>query len=118
MHQGRDDLADRELGAPTSLVAERARLEPAGDWAISRSWAIEPPSEGECDAAYIVRLTDTAGNGHDLVVEFVAPSVLTSVGYAEEIARPFRRESAPPSHVIVDRKGNVRAVGETHDHDR
>jgi len=147
MHQGRYNLADRsgsartqglgrvfafdrdvpqgldvtkansEPGAPTSLAAERVRRGLAGDWSISRSWAIEPPTGAECDAAYLVRLTDTAGNEHDLVVEFAAPSVLTSVGYAEEIARPFRQDGAPPSHVIVDLEGNVRAAGDAHDPD-
>lgn len=82
---------------------------PTGDWSISRSWAIEPPTADECDAAYIVRLTDKAGNAHDLVVEFEAPSALTSVGYAEEIARPFRSDGAPPSHVVVGLDGSVRA---------
>lgn len=80
------------------------------DWAISRSWAIEPPSGEGYDAAYIVRLTDEAGSTRDLVVEYAAPSTLTSVGYAEEIARRFRGESEPPPRVVVDAQRNVRAV--------
>jgi hypothetical protein len=83
------------------------------DWSISRSWAIEPPTGAGYDAAYIVRLADGAGSTHDLVVEFVAPSVLTSVGYAEEIARRFRDDSEPPRHVVVDVQRDLRVVGET-----
>jgi hypothetical protein len=64
------------------------------------------------DAAYTVRLTDTAsGATHDLVVEYAAPSVLASVGYAEEIARRFLRQSDPPSHFIVDLERSVRVMG-------
>jgi hypothetical protein len=65
-----------------------------------------------CDAAYTVRLSETAsGATHDVLVEYAAPSVLASVGYAEEIARRFLRQSDPPSHVIVDLEGSVQVMG-------
>ena len=79
-------------------------------WLITRSWPIEPPTGVGYDAAYIVRLTDAAGATHDLVVEFAAPSSLTSVGYAEEIARRFRAGVELPAHVIVDTQRVVRVV--------
>lgn len=80
-------------------------------WSISRTWAIAPPSGVGYDAAYVVRLSAADGGAtHDLVVEYAAPSVLTSIGYAEEIARRFLRESAPPLHVRVDLQGAARAV--------
>jgi len=83
-------------------------------WSISRSWAIAPPTGAEFDAAYIVRLTDTAREAtHDLVVEYAAPSALASVGYAEEIARRFLRQGDPPLHVIVDTHRAVRVVAES-----
>ena len=81
-------------------------------WSITRSWPIEPPTGAGYDSAYIVRLTDDAGSAHDLVVEFAAPSTLTSVGYAEEIARRFRDRADLPAHVIVDTKRAVQVVGE------
>ena len=77
------------------------------DWRITRSWAIEPPSGGGFDAAYIVRLMQPDETLHELVVEFAAPSALASVGYAEEIARRFQREDEPPEHVVVDLERNV-----------
>ena len=90
-----------------------ARRSPQG-WLISRSWAIAPPTGAGFDAAYIVRLTDTArGATHDLVVEWAAPSALACVGYAEEIARRFLRQSDPPLHVIVDTQRAVRVVAES-----
>ena len=86
-----------------------------GGWSISKSWPVEPPTGPGYDAASIVRLTDEAGLTHDLVVEFAAPSVLTSVGYAEEIARRFWRRTQLPAHVIVDTQRDVQVVGETPD---
>jgi hypothetical protein len=83
------------------------------DWSVSKSWAIEPPTGAGYDAAYVVRLTDGDGSTRDLIVEFAAPSAVTSIGYAAEIARRFRRESDPPSHVIVDAQTSVRVVGRT-----
>ena len=82
-------------------------------WSISKSWPIEPPTGPGYDSAYIVRLSDEAGETHDLIIEFTAPSTLTSVGYAEEIARRFRTRAELPAHVIVDTERAVRVVGET-----
>jgi hypothetical protein len=79
-------------------------------WSITKSWPVEPPTGAGYDAAYIVRLSDAAGTTRDLVVEFAAPSTLTSVGYAEEIARRFRSQVDPPAHVVVDTSRDVRIV--------
>jgi hypothetical protein len=80
------------------------------DWLISRSWPIEPPSGPDHDAAYIVRLLDEAGESRDLIVAFAAPSSLTSVGYAEEIARKVRDQPELPGHVVVATTGALRIV--------
>jgi len=72
------------------------------NWLITKSWAIAPPTGARYDAAYVVRLTHTSGSTHDLIVEFEAPSAVASVGYAEEVARRFRRDVDLPTHVIVD----------------
>jgi len=79
-------------------------------WSITKSWPVEPPTGAGYDSAYIVRLSDAAGVTRDLVVEFAAPSTLTSVGYAEEIARRFRDQADPPAHVVVDTSRDVRIV--------
>ena len=83
------------------------------DWSISKSWAIEPPTGVEYDAAYIVRLTGGTGSTHDMVVEFAAPSAVASVGYAEEIARRFRQRGELPLHVVVDTQRAVSIVEES-----
>lgn len=83
------------------------------DWSISKSWAIEPPTGADYDAAYIVRLTGGTGSTHDMVVEFAAPSAVASVGYAEEIARRFRQKGDLPLHVVVDTQRAVRIIGES-----
>jgi hypothetical protein len=77
------------------------------DWRITRSWAIAPPSGDGFDAAYRVTMMKPDETRHELVVEFAAPSVLASVGYAEEVARRFQHEAEPPEHVVVDLERNV-----------
>jgi hypothetical protein len=85
----------------------------AKGWSISKSWAITPPTETACDAAYIVRCVHSNESIHDLIVEFEAPSAVASIGYAEEIARRFLRTGDPPRHVIVDTQGDARVLDET-----
>ncbi|HEV2593402.1 MAG TPA: hypothetical protein VGU02_16075 [Gaiellaceae bacterium] len=46
----------------------------------------------------------------DVVVEFTAPSSLTSIGYAEEITRPYLSGSEPPQHLVVDVSGAVKVM--------
>lgn len=82
------------------------------EWSVSKTWAIAPPSGADYDAAYVVRLRDESGATHDMIVEFEAPSAVASVGYAEEIFRRFRRQSAVPAHVTVDVQRVVRVVGD------
>jgi hypothetical protein len=43
----------------------------------------------------------------EVVIEFAAPSSLTSVGYAEEVARRFLREEEPPPYVVISVDGDV-----------
>ena len=77
-------------------------------WSVDRSHAIAPRSD-DFDAAYLVRLS-RGSTLRDVVVEFTAPSAVTSVGYAEEVARPFQRDHEPPQHLIVERDGSVRVL--------
>ncbi len=95
-------------------MSHRARAtRPVTGWSITKTWAVAPPTGTEYDAAYTVRLTDTAsGATHDLVVEYAAPSALASIGYAEEIARRFLGQSDLPAHVVVDTQRAVRVVGD------
>jgi hypothetical protein len=78
-------------------------------WLVSRSHAIPPRSDGDFDAAYLVLLS-RGSTLREVVVEFAAPSAVTSVGYAEEVARPFQRDDEPPQHLIVECDGQVRVL--------
>lgn len=79
------------------------------DWVIAKSGAIAPISEPSFDAAYRVKLT-RGESTREVVVEFAAPSTLTSVGYAEEVTRRFLADGEPPQHLLVDRRGSVRVL--------
>ncbi len=77
-------------------------------WSIVKSSAV-PPLSYTVDSAYRVKVARGTAE-RDLVVEFTAPSSLTSVGYAEEVARGYLSSAEPPQHVVVDVGGAVRVV--------
>jgi hypothetical protein len=77
-------------------------------WSIVKSSAVPPRSQA-VDSAYRVKVARGATT-RDVVVEFTAPSSLTSVGYAEEITRPYLSSSEPPQHLVVDIGGAVRVL--------
>src|SRR5579862_318221 len=79
------------------------------NWLIVKSAAIAPISAPTFDAAYQVRMT-RGSSTREVVVEFEAPSTLTSVGYAEEVIRRFLPDREPPQHLLVDRRGAVRVL--------
>ena len=84
-------------------------------WLVDRSQAIAPRSD-DFDAAYLVRLS-RGSILREVVVEFTAPSAVASVGYAEEVARPYQRDHEPPQHLIVERDGSVRVLVGAREHD-
>jgi hypothetical protein len=77
-------------------------------WSIVKSSAV-PPLDHTVDSAYRVKVARGTAE-RDVVVEFTAPSSLTSVGYAEEVTRPYLSSSEPPQHIVVDVGGAVRVV--------
>lgn len=74
-------------------------------WLIAKSRAVDPVSPG-VDSAYSVTLS-LGASAHQLIIEFAAPSSLTSVGYAEEVARRFLASPEPPRHLIVRTDGTL-----------
>jgi hypothetical protein len=78
-------------------------------WLIVKSGAIAPLSAAACDAAYRVRVA-SGSSTREVVVEFVAPSSVVSVGYAEEVVRRFLPEPEPPQHLLVALDGQVRVL--------
>ena len=77
-------------------------------WSIIKSGAV-PPTSFTVDSAYRVQVA-CGESSRDIVVEFTAPSSLTSVGYAEEVARPFLTGTEPPQHLVVGVGGEVRVL--------
>ena len=77
-------------------------------WLIVKSSAV-PPLSSTADSAYRVRVQCGTAT-RDVVVEFVAPSALTSVGYAEEVTRKFLAHPEPPQHLVVGVSGDVRVL--------
>lgn len=68
-----------------------------------------PPLSSTADSAYRVRVA-CGSSTRDVVVEFTSPSSLTSVGYAEEVTRPFLENDEPPQHLVVSVDGDVRVL--------
>lgn len=77
-------------------------------WLIVKSSAV-PPLSHAVDSAYRVRVA-RGESVRDVVVEFTAPSSLTSTGYAEEITRRYLEGAEPPQHLIVGVGGAVQVV--------
>ncbi len=78
----------------------------AVSWSIVKSGAV-PPRSCTVDSAYVVKVAHGPST-RDVLVEFTAPSSLTSVGYAEEVIRPYLSSTEPPQHLVVDVGGAVR----------
>ena len=81
----------------------------ASSWLIVKSAAIAPLSGPAWDAAYRVKVA-RGSSTREVVVEFAAPSSLTSVGYAEEVTRRFLPDREPPQHLLVEIGGTVRVL--------
>ena len=77
-------------------------------WLIVKSGAV-PPASHTVDSAYRVQVA-RGESRRDVVVEFTAPSSLTSVGYAEEVTRPYLASPEPPRCLVVDVGGAVRVA--------
>lgn len=77
-------------------------------WSIVKSAAV-PPLSYTVDSAYQVQVA-CGELRRNVVVEFTAPSSLTSVGYAEEVTRPYLANTEPPRRLAVDVGGEVHVV--------
>lgn len=86
-----------------------ARNAAAGDdtaWEIVKTTELPPPSAGEFDAAYLVRLA-SGSTTREVVVEFATGSLVSSAAAVEDVTRPFLRDEQPPRHLVVDSAGTV-----------
>lgn len=78
-------------------------------WVVESTRAISPPQGSDCDATYLIRLTQGEATA-ETVVGFVAPSSVPSGGYAEEALSRYLRDDLPPHRIAVELDGSVRVV--------
>jgi hypothetical protein len=84
-------------------------LKTNGRWSIDDGRAVEPTFEGGCDSSYLIKLSRGDERARSLV-EFTAPSTLTSLGIAGQALRPYLGDDELPERLIVGRDGKGRVV--------
>ena len=78
-------------------------------WHVDDGRAVEPNREEGCDSSYVLKLSRGEERACALV-EFTAPSTLTSLGIARQALAPYLRDDRLPERLIVDREGKSRVV--------
>jgi hypothetical protein len=76
-------------------------------WVVDETRAVEPTPGGDFDASYLLKLSRGDQKARSLV-EFAAPSSLTSIGYAREALARYLGDDEPPARVVVGRDGEIR----------
>ena len=78
-------------------------------WVITGARAVEPTPGADCDSSYLLKLSRGEQRG-SAMVEFTAPSSLTSVAVAQQVFRPFLGDDEPPQRLIIARDGTTRVA--------
>jgi hypothetical protein len=78
-------------------------------WSVDEGRAVEPTSGSGCDSSYLFKLSRGEERARSLV-EFAAPSALTSLGFARQALAPYLVDDELPQRLIVDRDGKSRVV--------
>ena len=79
------------------------------NWIVIEARAVEPTAGADCDSSYLLKLSRGDRRGTSMV-EFTAPSSLTSVAFAREVLLPYLGDDEPPQRLIVARDGTTRVV--------
>ena len=74
-------------------------------WIVDDTRPVEPTGT-DCDSSYLLKLSRGEERAQSMV-EFSAPSSLTSIGYAREALAPFLGDDELPLRLIVSRDGTV-----------
>ena len=74
-------------------------------WIVDDTRPVEP-TNADCDSSYLLKLSRGEERAQSMV-EFSAPSTLTSIGYAREALAPFLGDDELPMRLIVSRDGTV-----------
>jgi hypothetical protein len=78
-------------------------------WSIDDGRAVEPTFDAGCDSSYLIKLSRGDERTRSLV-EFTAPSTLTSLGIAGQALRPYLGDDEVPERLIVGCDGKSRVV--------
>jgi hypothetical protein len=79
------------------------------NWTVTEARAVEPTVGADCDSSYLLKLSRGDERASSMV-EFTAPSTLTSIAFAREVLIPFLGADDPPRRLIVARDGTARVV--------
>ena len=78
-------------------------------WRVDDGRAVEPTREEGCDSSYLLKLSRGEERARALV-EFAAPSTLTSLGIARQALAPYLCDDRLPERLIVEPDGKSRVV--------
>jgi hypothetical protein len=82
---------------------------PQDKWIVDDGRAVEPTGGGECDSSYLLKLS--RGEAHaSTLIEFEAPSTLTSLGFARQALAPYLVDDELPQRLIVGLDGKSRVI--------
>ena len=79
------------------------------NWIVTEARAVEPTAGAGCDSSYLLKLSRGEERGLAMV-EFTAPSTLTSIAFAREVLLPFLGDDEPPRRLVVGRDGTARVA--------
>lgn len=80
-----------------------------GKWTVDDGHAVEPTLGSGCDSSYLLKLSRGEERARSLV-EFAAPSSVTSLGVARQAFAPYLGNDELPQRLIVGRDGKSRVA--------
>lgn len=80
-----------------------------GKWCVDDGRAVEPTPGAGCDSSYLLTLSRGEQRAQTLV-EYLAPSTLTSVGIARQVLTAYLHDAELPKRLIVDCDGKTQVA--------
>jgi len=78
-------------------------------WCFDDGRAVEPTRGAGCDSSYLLKLSRGEQRAQALI-EYLAPSTLTSVGIARQALTAYLRNAELPERLIIDCDGAGRVA--------
>jgi hypothetical protein len=76
-------------------------------WSVDDGRAVEPTLGAGCDSSYLLKLSRGEERAEALI-EYLAPSTLTSVGIARQALTAYLRDAELPKRLIIGCDGKTR----------